>query len=163
MDDKIKEYLKDIYEIFTNEHLFTTLDMKILALGLTKEIVDMEASLNGTSIPVNNKEFRLIIPNNEVKSGVIDFNKVSNYYQIYNPDNNKFIRMFLSPMQDNNLLLGYYEDNSKPNAKKPKPEVVLEVVASTNIISNATFISNIIKFLNGGDISNVVEGNNLLH
>jgi hypothetical protein len=163
MDDKLKEYLKDIYKIFTNEHLFTTLDMKILALGLTKEIIDMEASMNGTSVTVNNKVFNLIKPVNESRIGAIDFNQVNNYYQIHNKENNKFIRMFLSPMDDKNIFLGYYEDNSKPTAKKPKPEAVLEVVASTNIIANSTFISNMISFLNGNEISNIVEGNKLLH
>lgn len=142
----------------TNVELFDSLNKMILS-NLAKAVSEHLVSKNyGTNPYGKSIKVSYITSSGETciaKFGTINYGRLKSYIELYNEDNKKVFRMFISSMLEGGvatpkLLAGFYRNyvrKANSNEFSPSTLMVNEFVTSLKSVNNTNFSAQVASFL----------------
>lgn len=159
-----EKYLENMYSEFSQNDSLHLWNAKYMSSRIAKSLNDMILSTRGTTNLLDSQSivYCIVIKkngNNESnKIEVIDYSKVSSYFQITIPENKTCIRLFNSPLGDNKAFYGYYAGyepkSDRDNKFGKNTEAAEEGFVDTETFNFSSQILRMVNFLFNTEIDN---------
>lgn len=156
------EYLSNVYSRFERDEFMHLGNCKYFSGFMAKFINDiiLSSGKKYSITDIHRVDYSIITKVNGDNASnrieVIDYAKVSSYFQIVFLENNTCVRCFISPMGDNNVFFGYYSNYKPVKDHKFNKNVIVEEEGFTSIdtFNTPVFIIRMVDFLLRQKISN---------